>query len=216
MADLGVVLVVINRIGFAPCRQGSAKTYARLMKTAENGGQGAYLIPWLADYCYLAFTFPERGLVLTMSRTSGKSHVFETPEFRRWVGVGRYSGSLEAMSDIPQPWIYVGWTYNPTVLNLKERLRWFGIGYVERMETNEMLMNHLAQSWIWDHDDLSLREIAVAGRYYGFQVSAQAETAPPHGREQGRGQDRRESKEALVVSHNDRKSTSERRADGSS
>ena len=138
--------------------------------TEERKPGGTYLIPWLADYCYLAFTFPERVLVLTMSRTSGKAHVFETREFRRWVGTGRYSGSLEGLSDIPQPWIYVGWTYNPTILTLKERLRWLRIGYLEGIESRERLMNHLAQSWIWGQDDLRLGEIAVAGRYYGFQV----------------------------------------------
>lgn len=170
---LGVLLVVFNRIGFVPLMpyEINEKDYARLMRmTEERQPGGTYLIPWLADYCYLAFTFPERVLVLTMSRTSGKVSVFETPEFRRWVGTGRYSGSLEALLDIPQPWIYVGWTYNPTILTLKERLRWLRIGYLEGIESRERLMNHLAQSWIWGQDHLRLGEIAVAGRYYGFQV----------------------------------------------
>jgi hypothetical protein len=182
------VLVVINRLAFAPLMpyEIDEKDYTRLMEMAEARQPGsAYLVPWQADYCYLAFTFPERVIVLTQGRTTERG--FKNPEFRRWVGAGRYAGSLEELSAVPQPWVYIGWTYNPTVLALKERLRWLRIGYIARIELDERLRNHLEQSWIWDQDDLRLREIAMIGRYYGFQVVRDADGAAMQHQNKGKG-----------------------------
>jgi hypothetical protein len=171
---LCVMLVVMDRIGFAPLMPYliNENDYARLIQmTEKQRSGGTYLVPYMADYCFLTFVYPERPLVLTMSRTrSENGRVFETAGFRQWVRPGRYSGSLETLSDIPQPWIYVGWTYNPSVLALKERLHPLGIGYIERIETNLKLRNHLEQSWIWGNKDLRLRGIAGVGNYYGYRV----------------------------------------------
>jgi hypothetical protein len=171
---LGIVLVVANYIGFAPLMPYSINEndYARLIGTTEKQRRGGtYLTAYVADYCFLTLTFPERMFVLTMNRTrKGRVRVFETPEFQRWVRAGRYSGSLKELSSHPQPWIYVGWTYNPSVLALKARLRWLGIRYIERIETNEKLRNHLAQSWIWDNNDLRLQQIAAVENYQSYQV----------------------------------------------
>jgi hypothetical protein len=78
--------------------------------------------------------------------------------------------SLQLLIPLSRPWIYVGWTYNPVVLELKKRLQLLGIDYMKNLGRNEKLLNHLTQSWVWSHPHLVLRPVAQVGSYYAFKV----------------------------------------------
>jgi hypothetical protein len=145
-----------------------AKIMAELMKLPQTP---TYLIPWISDYSFLRFAFPEQQVQLTLSKEkAGSSEVFQTEAFQRWVGKNNYVDSLERLTRFPQPWIYVGWTYNPVVLQLQKRLDWFGINYVKHLEQDGKLMNHLTLSWIWAHPNLALKQLEHDGPYYAFEV----------------------------------------------
>ncbi len=71
---------------------------------------GTVLVPWLSDFCYLKLSRADARVVLTFSRTYGTGEVFSTREFGDWVG-DSYAGSPLALGKLPEPWKYVGWTY---------------------------------------------------------------------------------------------------------
>jgi len=134
--------------------------------------QATYLTPWLSDYSFLRFAFPERSVKLSLSRTKyGGEESLQTEGFKRWVGEMRYVGSVESLRQLPEPWIYIGWKYNPTVVQIKKRLDWLGIQYLKALEQREGLRNHLALSWIWFHPGLSLRQVIQVGQYHAFEIS---------------------------------------------
>ena len=133
--------------------------------------QATYLTPWLSDYSFLRFAFPERNVKLSLSRTrdSGKE-VLQTDGFKRWAGETGYIGSLESLTRLSEPWVYVGWKYNPTIGQLKKRLDWLGIDYLKNIEQREKVRNHLALSWIWSHPALALRQVIQVGPYHAFEI----------------------------------------------
>lgn len=176
-----IILVLGNRLFFAPLvpyeidQNQYLKIMAGLIQRYPNA---TYLIPWLSDYSFLRFAFPKQDIRLSWSkgRTKDKK-IFPNKSFRHWVGEKNYVDSLELLNQLPRPWIYIGWTYNPAVLNLRERLRWFGVDYLKEIEQQEGLQDHITLSWIWSDSALKLKQIAQFGLYKAFEIQQEHEAS---------------------------------------
>lgn len=174
-----IILVLGNRLLFAPLvpyeidQNQYLKIMAGLIQRYPNA---TYLIPWLSDYSFLRFAFPKQDIKLSWSKGRAEGEkIFPNKSFRHWVGEKNYVDSLELLNQLPRPWIYIGWTYNPAVLNLKKRLRWFGVDYLKEIEQQEGLQDHITLSWIWSDPDLKLKQIAQLGLYKAFEIQQEHE-----------------------------------------
>ncbi|MGH8653496.1 MAG: hypothetical protein ACREYE_15620 [Gammaproteobacteria bacterium] len=116
-------IVLANRMLFAPLmpyeldQRQFAKTMTELV---QRYGEATYICLWISDYSFLRFAFPHQGLRLALSEVDPEDRgVFHTEGFQRWVGDNRYIGSLTVLKQAREPWIYIGWTFNPVVLQLE-------------------------------------------------------------------------------------------------
>lgn len=169
--SLFIVLVLGNRFLLAPLmpHEIDQAQYRTLMD--RQLPRATYLVPWLSDYCYLSFVYPQRDVRFVMSWAKNEDPKFyRGTAFRRWVGEGKHAGDLGALRDAPRPWYYVGWDYNPILGRIRERMRWLGFGTAEPLRYSQHQKNHLALSWVWSTPALTLREIDRSDHYRVFDV----------------------------------------------
>jgi hypothetical protein len=168
-----LTLVLLDRVFFAPLMPYEIREsdYGALVEDVDSLEPGATLVaPWLSDFCYLSSRYPGRPVALAMSETYGSGRVFDTPEFRRWIGEGRYAGSPAELEGMPAPHVYVGWQYSPTVEALDRYLRPLHFGYLDDPVRRARLLDHLTPSWIWKSEAYLLRPIASHGPYRAFRI----------------------------------------------
>jgi hypothetical protein len=171
-------LVLLDRLVFAPLmpyevdQRELATVMTRLEKVAPGG---TYLVPWFSDYAFLRVAFPNDRVLLCISplpgsRYTGNGHTRDMPaEDRWWVGTGNYVGSRAALDPAQHPWYYIGWTYSPSLLRLRQAFATLGIHWARDPERAGW-HNHLAGSWIWRNPRLSLTPVARQGQYLVFRV----------------------------------------------
>jgi hypothetical protein len=173
-------LVLVNRLVFAPLmpyevdQRELSTVMARLEKAAPGG---TYLVPWFSDYAFLRVAFPGSLVRLCISpmpgsRYTGNGHTRDMPsEDRWWAGTGYYVGSRAALDPAPHPWYYIGWTYSPSLLRLRQAFATLGIDWARDPERAGW-HNHLTGSWIWGNPGLELAPVAQEGQYRVFRVRA--------------------------------------------
>jgi hypothetical protein len=166
-------LTVVNRAAFVPLMpfELDERPYRETMTALEREhAGGTVLVPWLSDFCYLRLSRPDAPVVLTFSRTYGSGAVFATDAFRAWVGGDSlYAGDAAALASHPTPWKYVGWTYNPSVLRVQDRLA--ALGLLSRQSPEDMkLLNHLTASWLWANPAFPMTAVPGGGPYQAFLV----------------------------------------------
>lgn len=173
------VLVLFDRVVFTPLmpyevEQSSLLALVRTMQTRDPGSTA--LIPWISDYSLLRFAEPGAPVELCVSnlpgsRLSTDGHVGPLSGADAWwAGAGHYVGSRAALSREPRPWEYIGWTYNPAVLDLLHLLGQAGLG--SRVLSDATLHNHLSESWVWHDPSLKRRLVRRRGEYYVYQLGA--------------------------------------------
>jgi hypothetical protein len=173
-------LVLLNRLVFAPLmpyevdQRALAAVVTRLEKVAPGG---TYLVPWFSDFAFLRVAFPGDQVRLCItpipgSRYTGNGHSGIMPaEDRWWAGAGNYVGSRAALDPAPHPWYYIGWTYSPSLLRLRQAFATLGI-YWARDPQRAGWHDHLTGSWIWRNSGLSLTPMAQEGQYRVFRIKA--------------------------------------------
>lgn len=172
------VLVLVNRAFIAPLM--AYEVDQRSLTALVDGpalphSDPTYLVPWSSDYAFLRFAFPEKRIRLVLSETRDSDYRRRgrpgplTPPDRAWAGPDGYVGSLAELAPLPHPWYYLGWTYNPIVLRLRDLTLRLGSRYLDP-PARLGLHNHLAGSWIWYDSSLVLEPAARAGQYYAFRV----------------------------------------------
>lgn len=173
-------IVILNRIVFAPLmpyelNQGQ---YAQLVDRLQNAHPGAALITsWITDYCFLRFAFPDEDVRLAFSKLGdpARQKGFTYAGFRAWVGEDRYLASPEDLRSLTKPHIFVGWSYNPVMLAIRERLSLIGLEGLATLSEKEGLRgDHRSLSWIWSDPSLSLRLLEVVGPYQAYEIHAEA------------------------------------------
>lgn len=166
------VLVLGNRWLLAPLMiyEIDQYHYTKAMAELTHQYQGAtFLVPWISDYGFLRFAFPEQQVKLSWSKANS-DNISLPRAIRHWVGADSYVGSFARLSPLPQPWIYMGWTYNPTLVQLQKRLEGLGMESLRHLVQYEGLKNHLTLSWIWSHPALVRRQVLRSGPYHGFEL----------------------------------------------
>jgi hypothetical protein len=166
------VLTVVNRAALVPLMpfELDERPYRETMTTLEREHPGGtVLAPWLSDFCYLTLSRQDVQVVLAFSRTYGSGAVFSTPGFREWVGASSYAGTPDELAGFPEPWKYVGWTYNPAVLRVQDSLA--AVGLLSSQSPDDMnLLNHLTASWVWSSPRFALAPVQGVGPYRAFLV----------------------------------------------
>jgi len=172
-------LVLFDRVVFTPLmpyevEQSNLLALVHTMRTREPGSTA--LIPWISDYSLLRFAEPGVPVELCVSnlpggRLSTEGHAEPlSGSDAWWAGTGHYVGSRAALSREPRPWEYIGWTYNPAVLDLQHLLGRSGLG--DRISSDATLHNHLSGSWVWHDPSMSRRLVRRRGEYYVYQLGA--------------------------------------------
>jgi len=182
-------LVLVNRFLLLPLVVydiDQSRLLSLMDRLTHGSSQATYLLPWSSDYSLLRFAFPDQRIRLCLS---------ETPESRYqalgrpgplgpldqwWSGPDHYVGSLAALTSLPRPWYYVGWTYLPTTLRLRDLLRRLGIHLLDD-PTRLGFHNHLAGSWIWDDPALTLQPLGQEGQFHLYRVLLRARPYDPGG-----------------------------------
>lgn len=166
------IIVMSNRIIFAPITpyEINQQEYARMMaKLSWLYPQATYTVPWVTDYSFLRFAYPEKNIKLVNTKTkSAEPEFYQSQPFLQWTGEGNYAGSFDDLAVLPEPWVYIGWDYNPAIMRMEAMLDRFGIDYLVGLEQ----LDHLAVSWIWSHPGLELQKIVQVGPYSAFKIRA--------------------------------------------
>ena len=171
-------LVLANRLVFAPLMPyeiDQARLTAVMQQLQRTSPGGSYLVPWISDWAFLRVAFPRATTLLCMSAipqlryTAGERWGPMPPSDRWWVGSSRYVGSLAALEEARPPWYYIGWTFSPSLLRLRERLEQIGIHWADDPERAGW-HDHLAGSWVWRDPSLALTPLKQQGQYHVFRI----------------------------------------------
>jgi hypothetical protein len=171
-------LALVNRVLLIPLMPYEVEQ-ARLLEFFRilhaRAPDATYLIPWIADYSLLRFSFPDARIELCCSNIPASRRFqpgYEGPLTQPdqwWAGADHYVGSRSALVQRPRPWYFVGWTYNPAALRLQQLL---GTLSLERLVLKgPRLHNHLAGSWIWNDRSVTLSPSDRLGQYFAYELS---------------------------------------------
>jgi hypothetical protein len=183
-AVLLAALVLVNRGLLAPLMPYEVDQ-ARLLglfRAIHARDPGAtYLMPWIADYSLLRFSFPTARIELCLSNIPAAPHFRPGDEGpiaqpdQWWAGADHYVDSRPALVQRPRPWYFIGWTLNPAAVRLQRLLEHLGLGSL-----GPRLHSHLAASWIWQDRSLTLSPRDRLGQYYLYEVTPQSRAVRPH------------------------------------
>lgn len=131
-----------------------------------------FLVPWVSDYAFLRFAYPQDTIKLTWSPQGHEEmEFFGSPDFLEWAGGrDRYVNSPTQLDFATSELLYIGWRYNQPAVRLKRKILWLKNRYVNEMEASEGLKNHLTKSWLWTSDQVKLVPVLTRGFYEAFQV----------------------------------------------
>jgi hypothetical protein len=172
------LLVLIDHAVFSPLMPYEIDQN-RLMTAMEQLQQaapdGSFLVPWISDWAFIRIVFPRTRALLCISAAptsrytaEGRSGIMPAAD-RWWSGPRYYVGSRAALSQEPGPWYYIGWTFSPPLMRLRDLLQSLGIHWADnpgRVGGHD----HMTGSWVWTDRGLSLRQIEQDGQYHVFQV----------------------------------------------
>jgi dolichyl-phosphate-mannose-protein mannosyltransferase len=182
------VLVLFDRFLLAPLMPFEVRQnrLLQLFEQVHARNPGAtYLLPWASDYSILRVSFPDLPVELCLSRTPESRYMASEnsdtiapmdPADQWWVGRDHYIGASEDLSRRSQPWLYLGWTYNPAALRLISLL---GALHLSRAATSgsHSLHSHLAGSWVWYDRSLTLVPVDSLSQYRAYQILQQPRQA---------------------------------------
>jgi hypothetical protein len=172
-------LVLLNRFLLVPLMPFEVQEtqLLRLFETLHaRYPHGTYLLPWASDYSLLRFSFPDQPIALSLSQTpesryAGSDSVGPISKADQWWSQpDHYVASHSDLARRPQPWLYIGWTYNPAALRIARVLNSLGLKPPSGVGAGQ-LHNHLAGSWVWYDSSLTLTPTDSLGQYRGYRVS---------------------------------------------
>lgn len=144
------------------------------------------LTSWHVDYAFLRFVQPSGEHVLTMQKPpQAPNGYFGSAAVRAWLGKGRYLEDVTELCRISSAPVLVGWSYNPSVLNIGKLLSGAGVVDQDRLVKRLDLRHHLELSTLWGRDDVPLVELARVGDYRAYRVEVGEEICSPGGPEPG-------------------------------
>lgn len=136
--------------------------------------QYTILVPWeYVDFHYLRLVYPERNIRDVY--TQGQNAKLETdPAWQAFQSIYYANAlvrSIEELERLPAPWVYVGFTENPSVNNLRRTIKFFPFPFLHREMDKMEFLNHLELSWMWSHPRLQFKSIAAEGQYRVYRIT---------------------------------------------
>ncbi|MFQ5745957.1 MAG: hypothetical protein ACE5HF_01905 [Gemmatimonadota bacterium] len=141
------------------------------------GDDGTLVTGWISDYAFLRFALPDRDVVLAYDGGPAGPGAGLERALEAWAGPEGYVRRPEELCAHRAPWVYVGWTFNPAVLALSERLAWWKLGSARSAVGRETLKDHLSLGWPWHAPGVRLREIADRDDYRAYRILGPEPTA---------------------------------------
>jgi len=169
-----ITLVLINRFTLMPVMpyEIDKNNLAQFLTRNSEKLQGStVLVPWLSDYCYLRFAYPELDVRLAMNWfDTGNTEFFRSQPFQKWIESDGYVRSVESLEALSSPLRYFAWDYNPAVKKIKQRAKWIGISGLSGLEKMEGQKDHRTLSWVWHSGRLRLNQLDTNGHYWLFGI----------------------------------------------
>jgi hypothetical protein len=152
-----------------------------MRSAAVPGSPTVILLPWnYTDFHLLRFLFGDAPIYLVQSAANARGERVEDPVWTaRWAGMygERFLPNAEALTPFAgQRLVYIGWSILPSLQNLLNMLEYAGFRRLaERFEAAQF-MNHMTQSWLWQHPQFLLQERARYGQYSVYDIRQPQET----------------------------------------
>lgn len=177
MATAGLVLTVVVLLGrlAQPFMEHEVKSdqLATIVHELDHhyGGSRGYtlLTAWHhTDYHYLKVVYPDLR-IHSVERTRNRHSVTELDEKDRHFYGDAIALDLDALAQIPRPWLYVGFEANPAITNLRwladrlpsETLRHRARSLIDRMAKHR----HFFETWVWRDPRIRVVPIFEHGLY---------------------------------------------------
>ena len=134
------------------------------------------LVPWAyTDFHFLRLMLPDVPIFnVNMARpyTGGPELLTAWKErYDSWYG-DRYVAGTGRIHEMlaESPVYYLGWRTYPPLQNVRNFFRYIGLNSLDQLLGQLDLLNHLAQSEVWDAPDLRLEPAGHSGQYEIFRV----------------------------------------------
>ncbi len=178
-----VLMILLNRILFTPISlyEIDQKQFKKIVSDVfKHEPQSTLILPWVTDYCFLKFVYPDKTIRSAITRLPGtqEDNLFvKTGAFQWWIGKNNHISSHEELLIQSKPWIFIGRPLSPA----REKL----YSYLELLGLNRLMQRSgehhpLASSWIWDHAALKLDLYRKQGPYNAYRID-QTMTIPDTG-----------------------------------
>ena len=166
-------IVILNRFIFTPLSlyeidQRQFKKIASDVYKYEP--QATLILPWVTDYCFLRFVYPDkqiRSSITTLSGAGANTSFIQTNTFKWWIGRNNHVSTLEELMRQSKPWIYIGRSFSPAREKLYEYLSFLRINHLMQRTGDS---NPLSLSWIWNNADLKLDLSRKQGPYNAYRI----------------------------------------------
>ena len=151
-----------------------AARYLDLVDEVEDRvGSATIVTSWHSDFAFFEFMRPDASHVLTLaSQNDSPTEFFRSPAMRQWLGDGRYAADLPELCDLSEPVVLVGWSYNPSVLNLAAFGRMLGLFEQDELVARLGLRHHLRLSAFWPEFRHLFDPLARVGDYRAYRFAA--------------------------------------------
>ena len=172
-------IVILNRFIFTPLSlfeidQKQLKKIVTDVYLAEP--QATLILPWITDYCFLRFVYPDkeiRSSITTLSGAGANTSFIQTDTFQWWIGRNNHISKLEELMRQSKPWIYIGRSFSPAREKLYEYVSLLHINFLMQRTGDS---NPLALSWLWNNTDIKLELSRRQGPYNAYRIERSPRT----------------------------------------
>jgi hypothetical protein len=168
------MIVIMNRFLFTPISlyQIDQSQFKQMVSSLyEREPKTTLITPWVTDYCFLRFVYPEKTILCSISRLGYVDPEFFTSEtFRWWIGEKNQLLTAEKLESKTKPWIYIGRSFSPARERLYKYLSSIRLQqFMQRRVDNDD--QPLQMSWIWDTTLLTRTHIQQHGPYSAYEIT---------------------------------------------
>ncbi len=166
-----IVLMNLYFVQFMPYEINERDYRQTIAEIDSIQGKPAFIVPWITDYLFLRFVYPDHHIYLSYE---ANSHDGREPVWIDWIGSQNYVGDMLALNRIEKKnLVFIGWDYNPVVKKLSSVFKDLGLeGLAKKIQAVPM-RNHLEESWLWRNPQITMVPIIKRGQYSSFEITVQ-------------------------------------------
>jgi hypothetical protein len=166
-------IVILNRFIFTPISlyEIDQRQFKKIVSDVyKYEPQATLILPWVTDYCFLRFVYPDkqiRSSITTLSGAGANTSFIQTDAFKWWIGRNNHVSMSEELMRQPKPWIYIGRSFSPAREKLYEYLSFLRINSFMQRTGDDI---PLSASWIWNNAGLKLDLSRKQGPYNAYRI----------------------------------------------